>query len=282
MKKKSIKGELIKKLSVIFATVILAAFTGTHIIVNKSLTKIKNTSLQSIMDEQSKVITEKLEVLMQTTKAIATDDVINNMDISFEDKLNKLNTYTKELNIRSIGLVDLEGNLQSSDGYKNNIAQRDYFINLTSGKQSTYISNPAFVKDSDEQIIFIGVPLKNGDKIVGIMTCTYDSSFLSNNIKHVKYLDGTGTAYILNKNGLVLASDKFEDVREAKNYIKEAENNSELKQMAEVHKKMISGQKNVEIFKYDSQKYIAYSPIKGTDNWYYVKKKYKLNSDNFL
>ena len=33
MKKKSIKGELIKKLSVIFATVILAAFTGTHIIV---------------------------------------------------------------------------------------------------------------------------------------------------------------------------------------------------------------------------------------------------------
>lgn len=213
MKKKSIKGELIKKLSVIFATVILAAFTGTHIIVNKSLTKIKNTSLQSIMDEQSKVITEKLEVLMQTTKAIATDDVINNMDISFEDKLNKLNTYTKELNIRSIGLVDLEGNLQSSDGYKNNIAQRDYFINLTSGKQSTYISNPAFVKDSDEQIIFIGVPLKNGDKIVGIMTCTYDSSFLSNNIKHVKYLDGTGTAYILNKNGLVLASDKFDKLQ---------------------------------------------------------------------
>lgn len=102
MKKKSIKGELIKKLSVIFATVILAAFTGTHIIVNKSLTNIKNTSLQSIMDEQSKVITEKLEVLMQTTKAIATDDVINNMDISFEDKLNKLNTYTKELNIRSL------------------------------------------------------------------------------------------------------------------------------------------------------------------------------------
>ncbi|HCW53708.1 MAG TPA: methyl-accepting chemotaxis protein [Clostridium sp.] len=267
MKKKSIKGDLVKKLIIIFVTIILLAFTGTYIIVNKSLQSVKNMSLQSTINDQSKIITEKLGTLIETTKAISTDSIVSNMEIPTEEKMDKLEAYSKELNIRSIGIVDKEGNLQSSDGFKSNIAIRDYFINLTSGKQSAYISTPAFVKGTDEQIIFIGVPLKNGNEIVGIMTCTYKSDFLSNEIKNVKYLDGTGIAYILSGDGLVLASDNFQDVRDAKNYIEESIENTELKTIADIHKKMISGENSVESFKADTEKYIAYAPIEGTDNW---------------
>lgn len=267
MRKKSIKKNLIRKLTVIFVTIILLAFTGTYVIVNNSLKSVKNAALQNTIREQSKIITEKLGALIETTKAISTDSIVSNMEIPIEEKMDKLEAYSKELNIRSIGIVDKEGNLQSSDGFKTNIAIRDYFINLTSGKQSAYISTPAFVNGTDEQIIFIGVPLKNGNEIVGIITCTYKSDFLSNEIKNVKYLDGTGIAYILSGDGLVLASDNFQEVRDAKNYIEESKKNTELKSIADIHKKMISGQNSVESFKANTEKYIAYAPIEGTDNW---------------
>ena len=267
MREKSIKRDLVRRLSIIFVTIILLAFTGTYIIVNRSLQNVKNMTLQSTINEQSKIISEKLDTLIQTTRSISTDSLINNMDLSFDEKLDKLERYSNELNIRSIGIADKDGNLQSSDGFKTNISARDYFKSLISGQQSIYISDPSFVPGSDEQIIFIGAPLKNGNEIVGIMTCTYKSDFLSNEIKNVKYLDGSGIAYILDKNGLVLASDNFQDVRDAKNYIDESKENKELQSIAEVQKKMVSGENNVEIFGSNTKKYIAYAPIQGTDNW---------------
>lgn len=266
MRKKSIKGDLIKKLSLIFISIFAFTFLGVYTIVNKSLNHVKNVALENTINEQSKYIEEKLQSLIKITTSIASDDTVRDMSLTPEEKRDRLMNYTKELNIRSIGMVNADGDLVSTDGFANNISQREYFQKAMN-EQAVYISNPSFVKGTDEQIIFIAVPLKNDDKSVGMITCTFDSSFLSEQIKLVKYFDGTGTAYILNGQGTVIASDNFDDVLEQKNYIEDSKENKDLGTIAEIHTKMIKGESNVEEFETDSKKYIAYAPIENTDNW---------------
>lgn len=266
MRKKSIKGDLIKKLSLIFISIFAFTFLGVYTIMNKSLNHVKNVAIENTINEQSKYIEEKLQSLIKITTSIASDDTVRDMSLTPEEKRDRLMNYTKELNIRSIGMVNADGDLVSTDGFANNISQREYFQKAMN-EQAVYISNPSFVKGTDEQIIFIAVPLKNDDKSVGMITCTFDSSFLSEQIKHVKYFDGTGTAYILNGQGTVIASDNFDEVLEQKNYIEDSKENKDLETIAEIHTKMIKGESNVEQFETDSKKYIAYAPIENTDNW---------------
>ncbi len=84
--------------------------------------------------------------------------------------------------IRSIGMIYADGNLVFTDGFKLNVSNKDYF-SVAMKNKATYRSNPSFVKGTDEQIIFVAVPLINNGKTVGAMTCTFDSSFLLQDIK---------------------------------------------------------------------------------------------------
>ena len=130
-----------------------------------------------------------------------------------------------------------------------------------------YISDPSFLGDTGNQIIFTAVPIKNENGIEGIKTCTFDASFLSEEIKNLKYFDGIGKSYILNNEGTVIASDDFEEVKSEKNVINESNENSVLKELSEIHKIMINGEQGILEFNDGKEKHITYAPINGTSSW---------------
>lgn len=211
------------------------AFIGTFLIINRSFNERQHESMERIISDHSIVIEEKLNSIVKMSKAIASDETISDMNIPVEEKSSRLLKYTKELGIRSIGHVDSEGNLISTDGFTNNISERDYFKNAMNG-QEFYVSNPSFLKDTDEQIIFTAVPIKNENGIEGVLTCTFEGNFLSEQIKDLKYFNYTGQAYILNGDGRIIASDNFEDVKNERNIIDESKENNSLKELSEIIK----------------------------------------------
>lgn len=261
-KKKTIKGQLIKKLLISFGITFAVAFMFITIIVSSNLIKTKKNSINKMVQDSATIVDEKLDNIYQMAKAISTDDNISDMTIPIEEKQDKLNLYCKNLNIRSIGIVDSEGSLISTDGFKSNISNRDYFKNLMAGKEK-YISSPSLVKGTNEQIMFIAVPLVKEDKINGIMTCTFDSSFLSEEIKDLKYFN-EGAAYILNESGTTIASQKIEEVKKEINNIELAKTDSSLVEIAEIQKRMLAGENKVESYK---DKYIGYSKINDETGW---------------
>ncbi|MGN0143617.1 MAG: methyl-accepting chemotaxis protein, partial [Clostridium sp.] len=266
MKVKSIKKDLMAKISAISILILTVAFTSTFFIISNTMNEVKHNEIKNIIKDQSIVVQEKLNNILNISMAIASDETISDMSLTAEDKQDRLITYQESLGIRSIGHVDEEGNLVSTDGFSTNISQREYFINaMNEGK--TYISNPSFVKDTDVQIIFAAVPIKNGNESVGVLTCTFSSDFLSNEIKNLKYQGEYGKSYILNGEGTIIASDDFEEVKSEKNIIAESEENKELNEISAIHKKMISGEYGIEKYSDSTDKYISYSPISGTDNW---------------
>ena len=150
-KKESIKSKLIGKLSLCFIGVFLSAFLGTYLVVNAKLSNMKSETMKDMVNNSAKIVKEKLNGKLEAAHSIAADEKINNMSLSFEEKQEQLLNYCNSLGIRSIGIIDLEGNLISTDGFSNNVSNKEYFQNLL--KDIVYISTPQMVKGTDDQII---------------------------------------------------------------------------------------------------------------------------------
>ncbi|MDR5587879.1 cache domain-containing protein [Clostridium aquiflavi] len=256
---KSIKNDLLKKLVLGFIVVFGLAFFSTFIIVKENLVNIKQNSIEKMISDAAKIEEQKLNTKINVAKSIAADYEISDMNMSQEEKNKILIKYANDLELRSIGIIDLNGNLTSTDGYSNNVADREYFKSIVSNKE-IYISSPSFVKGTDEQIIFLAVPITNGCDVVGGLTCTFDSSFLSKDIESLRYFN-MGTSYILDKTGTVIASEFIEDVKNKKNLLKSDDISDEAHN---VYKKVIEGNSN--ILK-ENDKYIAYAPVNLTEGW---------------
>ncbi|NFA42674.1 methyl-accepting chemotaxis protein [Clostridium botulinum] len=256
---KSIKNDLLKKLVLGFIVVFGLAFFSTFIIVKENLVNIKQNSMEKMINDATKIEEQKLNTKINVAKSIAADYEISDMSVSQEEKNKILLKYVNDLDLRSIGIIDLNGNLTSTDGYSNNVADREYFKSIVSNKE-IYISSPSFVKGTDEQIIFLAVPITNGSDVVGGLTCTFDSSFLSKDIESLRYFN-MGTSYILDKTGTVIASEFIDDVKNKKNLLKSDDISDKEDN---VYKKVIDGKLN--ILKEDD-KYIAYAPISLTEGW---------------
>ncbi|NFL87784.1 methyl-accepting chemotaxis protein [Clostridium botulinum] len=256
---KSIKNDLLKKLVLGFIVVFGLAFFSTFIIVKENLVNIKQNSMEKMINDATKIEEQKLNTKINVAKSIAADYEISDMSVSQEEKNKILLKYVNDLDLRSIGIIDLNGNLTSTDGYSNNVADREYFKSIVSNKE-IYISSPSFVKGTDEQIIFLAVPITNGSDVVGGLTCTFDSSFLSKDIESLRYFN-MGTSYILDKTGTVIASEFIDDVKNKKNLLKSDDISDKEDN---VYKKVIDGKSN--ILKEDD-KYIAYAPVSLTEGW---------------
>ncbi|WP_294405625.1 methyl-accepting chemotaxis protein [uncultured Clostridium sp.] len=268
MKGKSIKRDLIKKLFLIFITIFLCVFAITYKIVQSNMTDIKNSLLITEIEDQSNLLKEKIQTMVYSTKAVATDEYVKDLSISSEEKRDRLLKYVDELNLRSIGIIDQTGFLVSSDGFTSDALNEVYYKNIIKDGQDIYVSSPAFIPGTDSQIIFVAVPLKDeNNNNIGILTCTYDSKFLSESLENIKYMDGSGLAYILNGEGTVIDSDNFQDVIDGVNYIEESKNDSNLIELAEIHNNMLKNQTGIEKFKSETDKYIAYAPIQDTESW---------------
>ncbi|MBN1055266.1 methyl-accepting chemotaxis protein [Clostridium botulinum] len=256
---KSIKNDLLKKLVLGFIVVFGLAFFSTFIIVKENLVNIKQNSIEKMISDATKIEEQKLNTKINVAKSIAANYEISDMNMSQEEKNKILIKYANDLELRSIGIIDLNGNLTSTDGYSNNVADREYFKSIVSNKE-IYISSPSFVKGTDEQIIFLAVPITNGSDVVGGLTCTFDSSFLSKDIESLRYFN-MGTSYILDKAGTVIASEFIDDVKNKKNLLKSDDISDEAHN---VYKKVIEGNSN--ILK-ENDKYIAYAPVNLTEGW---------------
>ena len=259
--KKSIKTFLIRKISICSIILFTSAFTIATVIAGKGVITVKKQALSRIIEDASTIVDNELNSRIELAKAIATDPVVNDMSKTMEEKKQNLLNYCESLNIRSIGIIDLDGNLISTDGFANNISQREYFQNLL--KDITYISNPDMVKGTDDQIIFIGVPLKNNGEIVGAMTCTFYSNFLSEKIQKVKYLN-SGNSYVVTDEGLIIASDDIEEVRSSLNVIEAAKEDESLADRAKHFEVMIND--NDEVEKVDNY-YITHTSLEVVPNW---------------
>ena len=226
--KKSIKSRMIFILAGTFILLFAATFSVAFTISMNSLKSIKYDSMNRVVRDAANTVSSNINEKFAYAKAIAADQSISNENISTEEKISILTDYCSRLNIRSIGLMDTNADFITTDGFTNNIANKQYFKDVMSDK--TYISNPQLNQDG-VQITYVAVPIKNSEnKIIGGMTCTFESSFLSDIIKELKYFN-MGKSYMLDSNGNIVASDNIDQVKDAVNVLEDTSVSENVKEI---------------------------------------------------
>lgn len=268
MKKTSIKKKLMVTLSAFFVIILGLVITFSTLLINKTLTESSESTMNNMIENVASITNEKLQAKLVMTQAIANNEMISNMSIPMEEKQEVLDSYIKYFGLRSIGIMDASGTLISTDGYRGDVSTKDYYQNLLSGKWDSYISSPSFVSGTDTQIIYTGAPLIYQGKIVGVMTCTFESSFISEDIQNLNYF-GSGKSYIIDKSGnYVASSENAQDVKDKKNVITQAESDQSLKPLADIQTKMTNLEKGLSSYEsQDGDMYIAYAPVGDVSNW---------------
>ncbi len=260
-RKSSIKGYLNKHFMLIVGFSFLVIFLVTFIIVERDMRNVKEQSIARIVNDGAQNLTAKIDCMFASAYTIAADEVIADPSIPFEEKRDKLVRYGEERNISSLGYISKEGYLISTDGFENDISERQYYKDLMAG--GLYISYPQFNTATGKQIIFIGVPRYYNGEIVGAMTCCFDSSVLSELVAELNYM-GEGRAYMISDTGLTIASYNLDDVLNNYNILEAAKEDASLEEAAIVHQRMINHESGSD---YLNGNMLFYDKVRDGANW---------------
>jgi len=221
-------------------------------------------SLIRFAEQGAATVREYVQGRLSETRSIAENSIIKNTDLPIEQRIEELKAQLKLDNFRRLSIVDLDGNAVTTDGMSYNVKDRDYFQNALTGKPS--VSDPLMSRADGKMVIVFSVPVYNGDKITGVLSVTYDADVLSIITDDIKLSDN-GYSFIINEKGDIIAHRDRKLVYEKVNDIQNALKDPGLSKLAELEKRMISGQKGVGEYKYQNEAhYMGFCPIENT-NW---------------
>lgn len=261
---KSIRGEMIKKFG---SLLIIITFAFSILFYNQA----KKSNIDNTIDIMSEMaiqggnlVRSKLDEQLQMGISVAKDPVIRDSNSTVEEKNKILNANKDAYEHRSIGIVNKEGILEYTTGRTLDVSKDKWVVEAMSGNSSA--SEP-FKSLSDGSVISAyTIPIKGDDgTVTSVLEYIRPADDISTIINDIKFLE-TGSAYMLDSNGTVIAHTNQELVDNFNNSIELAKTDEGLKEIAEIENKMINGELGTGIYNYNgAKKAISYSPVPGTD-----------------
>ncbi|CAH2214568.1 sensor histidine kinase [Tepidibacter aestuarii] len=224
-----------------------------HIIIDYVELLAQNKAQKLVVD-----VEYHLEKWKSAVSMLASIDTTKNMDY---EELKKYISNNKELDDKEYDfflIADTNGNYLSTIGANGNIKDRDYFHEVISSGNTT-ISKPIISKSTGNYIIVVAAPIKDdNENIIGLVGVGVNLSTITDIINDEK-LGTSGYAYMISKNGLVMAHAN-------KNLIYKCNIlNDENKSVVDFGKKMINGEVGIRYYElYGTKKIVSYMPIKST------------------
>lgn len=223
--------------------------------VESSMLQTANQAAGSIKGMSGGKITQ-LEV------AAARSEIVKS-DVPMEEKNRVLKEEAEITNCGGYTLLDKEGNVIAGVDRGIDYASRDYFKKALDGESS--MSDPIVIGNSGMVLTVCAAPVKENGKITGVLLRAGDANELSDITNRIKYGEN-GIAYMINKDGRVIAHPDREAVLSMKNAIDVAETDDSYKGLAEALKKAVKEKSGVNTYKFKGVKqYMAYAPIPDTD-----------------
>lgn len=256
------------KLTVFFGLIIGIACIGLGIVsVISALNGLKsnlNKTLPRIAEQTASNIQGRIEGELNSLEAIAARPDINNPNSLLQDKVSILSGEVKRTGCNRLSYIDKDGNLINTLGLTANVKDRDYFKKAMSGTRS--VSDPLINKTDGTLLVIYAVPIKYNNEIVGVLAESQDGNDLSDLTDQVKF-GQTGASFMINNSGVVIAHKNRDLVTQMYNGIEAAEKDANLQGLANIEKKMISGETGLGEYQYEGvDKFVSYAPVKET-NW---------------
>lgn len=261
---KSIKTKLIIFFGMLLLVICIGLGVISYAIASRALISNVNEKLPQMAQQSSKTVQSRVESQLNALETIASETQISDMNNSWDNKKPILDAEVKRSGHIEMNVVDSEGNARNTKGESANIKSRDYFKKAMSGEKN--VSDPILSKTTNSIVMIYAVPIKSGDKVVGVLTAVRDGDALSNITKDITF-GKTGQAFMINKQGVAVANVNKNMVLKGDNINENVKKDSSLKPLADIEKKMMNGESGIGEYTYGGiSKYLGYAPVKGT-NW---------------
>jgi len=206
------------------------------------------------------VVSEKLNDLISDMEYISAD--VNKI-ASKELKRVKIDLILEEEGFEALGMADETG-LLAGKGETTNVSGEEFFIRCKeTGKP--FISD--ITVSNGKALVTVAVPYFENETFMGVMFSVQRAEFLSDVISTLR-MGESGSAYIVDSYGNIVAHDNISLVRSQYNPIIAAETDRSMAQFADMIQKALQGDYSAKFFNNnDTDLVTASAKISGTKDW---------------
>ena len=261
------KSMLIRFLSVVIISVVIIGTIGAVFSYISSVNILRQTMLETV-----KCASGEIENALSSSKLLVKEIGMNTQlsnDVFASDKKLELLAEKAECygfidyNITDTAGINLDGN---------DVSGESWFAPALAGE--TVIADPKFTDDGHYTVYIASTLIKTGKHVavptVGVVYTSVDCEMISKISSAIK-IGSSGSAYVINKNGTVIAHNDYEKVRSMFNAGTASAGNPALSRRGELELAatgLSEGESLSGEFSEDGvYKYAVYAPIKGTDGW---------------
>lgn len=226
-------------------------------------------TVEQMMSETVVLAAERIEQELTAYKNVAVDTgcipQLSDESVSVEEKRSIIDERVSMHGFQRGNVIDIDGR-SIFDG--NDYSDREYVKQAMQGNVT--VSEPLISKITGELSIMVAAPMyangEQGSEIVGVVYFVPPETFLNDIVSSIKVSESS-RAYMLNKAGDTIADITLDTII-TQNIEKEAQNDSSLQELADLHKDMCEGKNGFGSFHdSDGERFLAYAPVGGTDGW---------------
>ncbi|HEY9062239.1 MAG TPA: methyl-accepting chemotaxis protein [Pseudobacteroides sp.] len=229
---------------------------------SKTLHNALETNLKSNASDGAEIVASEVKTLLKDVEGVSYTTEIQSMDWALQKNL--LMDSVKRMGCLRMGVTDLNGKANFTDGSTPDLSDMDYFKKALQG--TTNITDPTHSKIDNKMVIVIATPIKDmSGKIIGVLVATHENTVFSKIIDKIK-IGNEGYAFAINKKGIKVAHVKNELVVNQDNDFENINKDPNLKSLVDLERRMINGEKGFgEYFYGGIDKFMAFAPIPNSE-----------------
>jgi methyl-accepting chemotaxis protein len=210
-------------------------------------------------------VSQYIEIRNTQTHAVASDSTLRSASSTKEEKIAALTSYKNEFEVKNVGLIGLDGQAISVSGDVD-LSTREYFLKGREGIVS--ISEPVTSKQDGTSIIVAARPIfDESGKVQSIVYISADASGLNSIVSDI-IIGDTGSGFVINKSGTLIAHPDYNYVLENASFITLSQEDSSYKGVASAVGEILENVSGTTEQEYNgSENMFAYSSIEDSDGW---------------
>ena len=169
----------------------------------QSISKNSQSTIRRTVTRQSEHLRTILQLHYQYLQFLA-DEIGTSDDILSEENMRRIANLHEYTDLELSAIIEPDGTAHYDNGVKKNLAHRRYFQEAMEGKQT--LSDPLESSVDQEMRVVLGVPIKRGETVIGVLGASYNVTALS----HLMFNDtfsGIGYSLIVTRDGEIIAYD---------------------------------------------------------------------------
>lgn len=254
---KYLKHKLLLFISLLLGfTVIFLTTVSSILYYNSSMAEAKkNSSYLAAAYQQG--IDSVLNIYRNELNITASKGFLSDGNSSDSQKKLLLNEEAAAAGFDYITIADAKGTNEKGD----QIADQEFFKQALNGV--AYISNP-ILNSENKLVLYIGAPIgKTGKVLYGVLP--YQT--ISDDLTKIK-IGESGYAFVIDRKGTTVVHPNPEDVKNPRDYIELAKQDSSYVPTSKIFQQMMSGNTGTGFSFYKGvRRLVGYTPLSGPEGW---------------